>query len=221
MVRCINVDNGAELWKVSIWGSSVAVADGYLVTLNDYDNQLYCFGKGQTATTVLAPQLNVPNGDSVLITGTVSDQSAGAKGTPAISDDDMRAWMEYTYMQQSKPAAAKGVPVKLTATDPNGNNQDIGVTTSDAMGNYAIQWTPSISGMYKVTASFEGTNSYFASAAETTFVVSKPLATAMPTAAPSAVAGSNIVPLETFYAFAAVMVILMIVVIAVVILRKK
>ena len=35
------------------------------------------------------------------------------KGTPAIADEDMESWMEYKFMQQIKPADAKGVPVNL------------------------------------------------------------------------------------------------------------
>jgi hypothetical protein len=67
---------------------TMPVADGYLVAFNGYDNSLYCFGKGQTATTVEAPSTAIL-GSSLVILGTVTDQSADqtclgtpAKGTP-------------------------------------------------------------------------------------------------------------------------------------------
>jgi hypothetical protein len=148
-------------------------ADGYVVSLNGYDNRLYCFGKGQTATTVSAPDVAIPQGTPVLLQGTIKDQSPGAAGSPAISDDSMSAWMEYLYMQQLKPSNATGVKVHLTAIDPNNNWQDIGTATSDTKGNYAITWTPPVPGLYKVTATFEGSNSYFKSEAGTAFVVSQ------------------------------------------------
>ena len=74
--------------------------------------QIYCFGKGPSATTVTAsPKVSV-NGDSVLVEGTVIDTAAGTKqneqaarfpnGVPAVSDASMSAWMEYVYMQKPR-----------------------------------------------------------------------------------------------------------------------
>jgi hypothetical protein len=172
-VRCINVSSGSELWKISHWGNNLNLGDGYLVGLNLYDNQIYCYGKGPSATTVKAPDTGVPLGNSVLIQGTVTDESPGAKGSPAIDDSSMSAWMEYLYMQQAKPADAKGVLVHVTAIDPNGNFQDIGTTVSDVLGNYAISWIPPVPGLYTVKATYEGSKSYFESEAGTAFVVSE------------------------------------------------
>jgi outer membrane protein assembly factor BamB len=182
---CIDANLGKELWSVNAWcGSTLAVSDGYLVTLNGYDNQIYCFGKGLTATAVTAPNVGVPQGSSVLIQGTVTDQSPGAKAfsesrilnVAAVSDSDQKAWMEYLYEQQPKPTNTTGVPVHLTAIDPNGNFQDLGNVTTNALGNYAIQWTPPVPGLYTITATFEGSNSYYSSEAGTSFAVSKPTA---------------------------------------------
>jgi hypothetical protein len=39
--------------------STLSIADGYAVSLNMMDNQIYCFDKGQTATTVEAPMTAV------------------------------------------------------------------------------------------------------------------------------------------------------------------
>ena len=119
-------------------GVDVYIADGRLLSLNSYDNEIYCYGKGPSATTVSAPQIDPTLGSSVTITGTVTDQSPSGrlnanygldfslKGTPAISDDSMQAWMEYKFMQQAMPTDAKGVPVSLDAIDPNGNYIHIG-----------------------------------------------------------------------------------------------
>ena len=51
------------------------MADGILVGLNYFDNELYAFGKGPSATTVSAPQTVPSLGSSVMITGTVTDQT--------------------------------------------------------------------------------------------------------------------------------------------------
>jgi outer membrane protein assembly factor BamB len=179
---CIDVNSGKELWSIDQWsGSTIAVADGYLVTLNGYDNQIYCFGKGQTATTVSAPEAIQPLGTPILVKGTVTDQSPGAEGTPAISDASMSAWMEYLYMQQSMPKNATGVEVVLETLDPNGNFYEIGRTTSDASGMFSyMDWTPEVPGKYTIIATFAGSESYFASYAETAIGVVE----APPTAAP-------------------------------------
>ena len=57
------------------------------------------------------------------------------EGTPAISDESMGPWMEYLYENQAKPTNATGVPVELTAIDPNGNYIQIGSVTSDLTGD--------------------------------------------------------------------------------------
>ena len=191
-LRCINASNGAELWSILFWGArmspteaSVYIADGIVVGLNYHDMELYAFGKGPSATTVTAsPKVSVM-GSSVVIEGTVTDQSPSGKrntnglldftlkGTPAISDEDMSAWMEYMFMQQPMPEDAKGVKVKLTAIDPNGNYQDIGYATSDTAGKFATSWAPPVPGEYFVTAEFEGSASYGSSFDTTFFTVDK------------------------------------------------
>jgi len=174
-LRCIDADTGDELWKVMHYGTAV-IADGYLVGLNYYDNQIYCYGKGPSETTVEAPLTTIPIGDSVVIRGTVTDQCAGAKqlvddgkfnSVPAISDEDMSKWMEYLYQQQVKPKDAKGVEVVLTTLDPNNNSYEIGRTTSDESGLYSIMWEPPVPGKYTIIATFEGSNSYYGSYAKT------------------------------------------------------
>jgi hypothetical protein len=114
-----------------------------------------------------------------VITGTVTDQTPSGrrdmnnelqfslKGTPAISDEDQAAWMEYLYMQQEYPADAKGVEVVLETLDPNGNFYEIGRTTSDVNGNYGLKFTPEVPGDYQIIARFEGSAAYGPSSATT------------------------------------------------------
>jgi hypothetical protein len=184
-IRCINADNGEEIWKILHWstamaaGSGVFIADGYAVSLNSYDNRIYCYGKGPSSTTVTAPDMGVPLGSSVTIKGTVSDLSPGTKdlevmakspteeGVPCISDEDQQDWMEYLYMQQEIPIDAKGVEVSLDTIDPNGNFVHIDTVTSDMSGLYSYQWIPEHEGKYTIIATFEGSDSYWPSYAET------------------------------------------------------
>jgi hypothetical protein len=186
LVRCVDAMTGKELWSLDDWSHSntMAVADGYIVYNNLYDMRIYCVGKGPSATTVSAPQTVIPLGQKVIITGSVTDQSSGARDTPAISDESMGDWMAYIYMQKPKPANAVGVKVHITAVDPNNNFQDIGTATTDTNGNYAIMWNPPVEGQYKVTATFEGTNSYGDSDATTYFGVG-PAETARPVVTPT------------------------------------
>ena len=85
--------------------------------------------------------------------------------------------MEHLKEQHPLNGSVTGVPVHLTAIDPNGNFQDIGTTVSNDQGSYAITWTPPVPGMYTVTATFEGSNSYYSSSSATSLVVSEPTAT--------------------------------------------
>jgi hypothetical protein len=173
-------------------GAAFAAADGNLVYLNTYDMQIYCLGRGPSATTVSASPKVSSQGLGILIEGTVTDLTPEAKGTPAISDADMGEWMEYLYMQKPIPNDAVGVKVHLTAIDPNGNYQDIGVVTSDKSGLFKKSWTPPVPGEYVITASFEGSESYWPSNAEAALLVnpsaaaspSVPAVTTAPTATP-------------------------------------
>jgi hypothetical protein len=202
-VRCVDAMTGAELWTMLGWGcvggfadEGWPTADGSIVYYNAYDMQVYCLAKGPSATTVTAPNIGVPLGTSVLIQGSIMDTSSGTSqaeqsarfpnGVPAVADAIMGEWMEYVYMQKPKPTIVKGVPVHLTAIDPNGNFQDIGVALSNSLGNYAIEWTPPVPGLYTVTATFEGSQSYCRSEAGTSFVVSKASAAASVTPTPTA-----------------------------------
>jgi hypothetical protein len=203
-LRCINATTGEEIWKILFWGARMSptesdayIADGIVVGLNYFDMELYGFGKGNSATTVSAPQTTPTLGSSVTITGTVTDQSPSGrrntndildfslKGTPAISDEDMSAWMEYMFMDQAMPTNAKGVEVSLDTVDPNGNFVHIGTVTSDMTGAYGYKWTPDVPGTYQIIATFAGSKSYGPSYAQTYMTVAEaPPATPPPTEYP-------------------------------------
>lgn len=173
-MTCVDANTGAFKWNISGWyaGNQLVIADGYLVAPNAYDNRIYCFGKGPTETTVNASPKIALKGSSVLIEGTVTDQSPAQKGTPAIGDQYMAAWMEYLNMQYDCPANIHGVPVILQAIDSDGNTINIGQVTSDALGYFHHQWTPPDQKTYRITATFAGSESYFSSFAETGIGVS-------------------------------------------------
>jgi len=198
-VRCVDATTGEELWTLLSWygiGSfgqePCPVADGYLVYLNTYDMQIYCIGKGPSATTVSVAPEGVAKGSTVLVRGTVSDVSAGAKklisdgkraAVGAVSDESMGPWMEYLYMQKPKPEDTTGVNVKLTAVNcESGSQYDIGTAVTDGNGNYGYSWMPPDQGTYYVMAEFEGSDSYFASDATAYVAVGPSAPVASPTA---------------------------------------
>jgi hypothetical protein len=205
--RCLNATTGEEIWTISGYSerNMGVIADGYFVNFNEYDGQVYCIGKGPSATTVTATPKVSMNGDSVLVEGSVMDIAAGTKeneqaarfpnGVPAMSDDSMSAWMEYVYMQKPMPTDVKGVEVILETLDPNGNYYEIGNTTSDASGMFKYLFTPEVPGEYTIFASFKGSESYWGSVSETAIGVSEaPGATPEPTAPPPSIADIYLLP---------------------------
>jgi hypothetical protein len=253
-IYCIDAFTGEEIYKMLSWsgqsggqgGSTAVLADGVLAYYNYYDNSLYAIGKGPSATTVETPLAAVTQGQSVIIKGTVTDQSAGAKKlvqtgefnvVPAMSDASMANWMEYLYMQKPMPTNATGVSVKLTTVDPNGNTIDIATVNSDANGMYYYKWTPQLEGAYKVIATFAGSNSYWPSTAETAVGVdaapvasptATPTPTVTPTQTPTATASPSPAPqpeagpsTDVYIIAAAAVVIIVVVAAAAVFLRKR
>lgn len=192
---CIDAVTGQGLWNISFWGLYPVIADGYALSFNYYDGRVYCFGKGPSETTIVAsPKVSV-FGSSVLIEGTVTDQSEGAKGNPAVSDSNMSKWMEYIYMQQPKPSNVLGVPVELYVLDSNDNYRPIGTTTTDKDGYFSFSWAPDIPGKYTVYATFEGSISYYSSYALTVFNVDPaPDATITPIQPPSTIVEQYFIP---------------------------
>jgi hypothetical protein len=216
---CYDANTGAQLWNVSGEFSIYCTADGVLLGANNYDNTVYAFSRGPTATTVSAPQTTITAGQSVVIQGTVTDQTPGiTAGTPAISDAWMTPWMQYMYMDQPYPTNAVGVSVSIDAVDPNGNFVHIGNATSDISGTYIYQWTPpNIPGKYTIITSFASDNSYYGSCGETGAVVGSPLTTVAPTPTPTTVADMYFVPA---IAGLFVLIVIVAIVLALLMLRK-
>ena len=185
-LHAVDAFNGDLLWNINGWWAMQAIADGYLLASNAMDNRMYVFGKGPSATTVTAPKIGITLGQSVMIEGTVTDQSTGQPDTACISDEDMAAWMEYLHLQNSMPSNAKGVEVSLDVIDSNGNFRNIGTTTSDMTGTFGYMWTPDIPGQYTVIATFAGSESYGSSYAQTYMgVVEAPIPTPSPDPTPA------------------------------------
>jgi hypothetical protein len=143
---------------------------------------MYVFGKGKSQTTIEAPKTTITLGQSIVLTGTVFDQSPGQTGTACVSQESMTKWMEYLHMQHEIPSDVKGVKVSLDTLDPNGNFVHIGdVTTDGYSGTFGFTWEPEVPGQYKVTATFMGDDSYGSSFATTYVGVTEaPAATATP-----------------------------------------
>jgi hypothetical protein len=166
-----------------------------------------------------------------MVKGTVTDQSpvgrrnindvvqVPLKDTPAISDQDMTAWMEYMFMQQAKPTNAQGVDVSLSAIDPNGNSVPIGTTTSDMNGNYAIVFNPEVPGTYQIIANFAGSKAYGPSSSTTYLTVEDAAqATSTPAPLPESIADTYFVP-----AIAGIIIAIIVVgaILALLLLRKR
>jgi len=224
----INCTDGSLVWKIESFAGRApgAIADGMLVQWNSYDKQINVFGQGQTATSVsVANKLSV-NGAKVLVEGTVTDQSPGTKsadrvarfpnGVPAVSEDSQEAWMEYVYMQQTKPTNATGVNVVLSVIDPNNNVYEVGTTTSDANGAYKMTFTPPVPGEYTLIATFPGSESYYGSSAATAFSVDELAPT------PSTIADTvTPPPIEMYFVASTIAIILAIAIVGLLLLRKK
>jgi len=234
-VRAINATTGEEIWTLLGWagqtggpGSSTMVeADGYLAYYNYYDNQIYVIGKGPSKLTVAAPSVGVTVSTPIMITGTVTDISAGSQqeavaanfpnGLPCVSDASMTPWMEYVYEQQPRPSNATGVEVTLDAIDPNNNFVHLGTVTSDASGTFGFAWTPpDVPGKYTIIATFAGSESYYSSYAETYAVVSE-----APPASPTPTPAAPLPPIETYFVVATVAIIIAIAIVGILLLRKR
>jgi len=235
MARAINATTGVQIWSILAYDNEFgsmgyALADGYNVFDNSYDEQIYCLGQGPSQTTVQAPQTVQTANSPVVIEGHVTDISPGTQqteqtldfpnGVPVAADSIMQQWMAYVYQQQPMPTNYVGVPVTLTAIDPNGNYVVIGTTNTTNTGLYTYTWTPpTVPGSYVITATFAGTNSYWGSNAQCGMVVQNGVAPAVtPTASPTPLADLYFVP----FSIAIIIVIIIVgAVLALLMLRKR
>jgi hypothetical protein len=206
-IICLNLTDGEEIWRLPYrqgeWSSTMIIGDSIIVAQDTYDQHWYAIGRGPSKTTVEAPLTALTQGASVVIRGTVMDVSPGTEdpkiairfpnGVAAISDDDMEDWMLHVYNQFERPTDVEGVEVFLKILDPHGEWYSTTVTT-DSNGVFSHMWAPAVVGEYQVTAMFEGSKSYYASQATTTFGVDEAVAEDVPSAAEIAETTVNQIP---------------------------
>jgi hypothetical protein len=229
VTRAINLTDGTEIWTLSSYTgggvSAAAVADGFATWFNGYDNQIYVVGRGSSATTVTIQSDIITHGDSVVVKGMVTDTSAGTQqneqaarfpnGVPVISDADMTDWMGYIYQQKPLPTEATGVEVVISVLDPNINCYEVARTTSDTSGYFGCTFEPEVPGFYKVIATFEGSEGYWGSSAETFLnVEDAPQPTPVPTPVPQE-------PVGTYFTVSTVLIIAAIAIVAFLLLRRR
>ncbi|MGD6852123.1 MAG: hypothetical protein ACQCN6_08700 [Candidatus Bathyarchaeia archaeon] len=78
----VNMTDGSLIWRtLDTSVTSTAIAYSKLVSLNAYDNMLYCFGKGPSGVTVEAPSVGVTTATPITISGSVMDFSPGTEST--------------------------------------------------------------------------------------------------------------------------------------------
>ena len=218
---CLNATTGEEIWSSLSFDivSGPAVADGIMVWLNGYDNQIYAYGKGPSVMTVAAQQFD----SAIVIRGSVIDKSPGTQqdavaanfpnGVPCVSDDSMSRFMEAVYQQQSMPTDLTGVPISISVLDSNGNYREIGTTTSDGSGMFTFTWKPDIPEDFTVVANFAGSESYYPSYAETSFYVGA----AAPTSSPYPVV--TLPPTEMYFAASTAAIIAAIAIVGIMLMR--
>ncbi len=184
---CLNATDGTEIWRINgafrqtRWGGRAIIGDSIIATMDTYDQRVYAIGKGQSTTTLTAAPKVVAKGSSLMIEGSVMDVSPGTQdtdmqlrfpaGVPAISDEDMSEWMLYIYKQFEMPENATGVEVVFNLVNSTGHVLDLDRTTSDASGQFSYVWHPDNEGTYTILATFEGSEGYYGSRAQTAVVV--------------------------------------------------
>ena len=184
---CLDIESGEKVFQIAIrgseWSSTPIIADSIICMYDEYDQRIYSIGKGPSEITLDVPQVAIPIGTGCSISGTVMDISPGTEsarvklrfpdGVPAVADEYMTDWMTYVYQQFPRPTNAMGVEVRIQVVDPAGNYAWIGTTYSDAYGNYAYSFVPTMKGTYTMIASFVGSNGYYGSQ-ETAYLVADP-----------------------------------------------
>jgi outer membrane protein assembly factor BamB len=232
---CLNATTGDEIWRVNglfrktDWGGGPIMGDSVIAMYNSYDQGVYAIGKGPSAITVEAPNVAVEAGTPFVVTGTVTDVSPGTQddtmalrfpyGVPAVSDESMGEWMKHVYAQFPLPADVTGVSVSIDAIDPNNNFVHLGDATSDFMGKFGCTLNTTISGDYKVIATFAGSKSFYGSSAETFMTVTEQ--TVAPTMPPQLNVNDVIQPIIMYVVVATIAIIIAIAIVGVLLLRKK
>jgi hypothetical protein len=138
--------------------------------------------------------------------------------------------MAYLKEQQPIPSdvTVTGVPVTIQATGPDGSTTVIGTATSDMSGNYFAAWAPPDTGLYKITATFVGSESYGSSYDEAAVVVNggspspfvtPPVSGETPSSSTTPPGGEA--PAIDVYLIAAAIVVIIVVLLAALVLRRR
>jgi len=218
-LHAIDAYTGDGLWTILGYYTPTAIAEGTLIASESTLGYTYAFGKGESAIEVSVSPSVIANGSSVLIQGTITDQSPAQPGTACVSKESMTAWMEYLHMQQPCPDSVTGVPVDLYATCSDGSVISIGTVRNDMTGQFAYLWTPPTEDVYKIVAVFVGDESYWSSYAETALgVEAAPPAPEEPTEPPEPTPGLSLVEIALIVA---VVIVAIIAISAVILVRKR
>jgi len=206
-MQCLDAETGELIWSMSMYyyyRTNVVIGDDIIALMNSYDQQVYAIGKGPSATKVSASPKISTEGNSVLVEGIVTDISPGTEeyalkarfpdGVPAVSDANQSAWMEYVYMQFSRPTDILGVDVVIEVLDPNNNTYEVGKTTTDIDGFFKVVFTPEVPGEYTVIARFAGTAAYYGSHAKTAITVEEAPVATEPTPTPMSLSDMYLLP---------------------------
>ena len=183
---CVDAFTGDLIWSFGIAGagqhtrtaSLLRVSDGYAF-LGALDGYMYAIGKGLSETTVSVPQPQLTLGQKAFLTGTVLDLSPAQPGAPCVAKESVGALMEQIHLQAQiggiNNVPMIGVPVSLDAVGPDGEYIHLGMVTSDGYsGTFAFdKWQPETAGLYTITATFMGDESYGSSFATTYLTVAK------------------------------------------------
>jgi hypothetical protein len=87
------------------------------------------------------------------------------------------------------------VPISIDIIDPNNNFFHAGDTVSDTSGNFALPYTPDVSGKYQILVSFAGTKAYYPCSTTAYLEAVEPAqATAQPTQQAQSLADTYILP---------------------------
>ncbi len=151
---CFDAENGTIIWKYDIGDiieSSPAIADGRVVFGSNRQTSEYgcvwCFGKGPTKIALSTTSSSLDLGRSTFVSGILTDQSPASLNTPL-----------------------SGVPITI-GYSYDGKYTEITKVVTDSTGSFVYKLTPSVEGFYTITASFNGTESYYSSNTETTIGV--------------------------------------------------
>ena len=184
---CLDAITGEVVFRIdgafrtTRWGGRGIIGDSIIALMDTYDQRVYAIGKGPSKLTLEAPMSGVTVGSDVILRGMVTDVSPGTEsaeiamrfpnGVPAVADESMSDWMLYVYKQFEQPMSVKGVTVIFSAVDPDNNYIDLNRVTSDGAGYYSFAFKPDKEGIYTIIATFEGTEGYYGTYAETAIVV--------------------------------------------------